>query len=374
MSSSWGQTRGQQERKRRVFIQVEAKAEKQETEEKDKGKKLMRVPEMIEVTGFLLKHLYELMADDYNARYSPESYQQHQSQQYFNARTQYANNSSSSDEVSDLSLANSQNESQSSSLLSDSDSASSLSSFIEEYDDDDDDDCDQDSDSDFDHDHDDDQTFTTNLSDQNPNDDRLALTSGCQDQNNEEIRSQKSMSSSASSLVSLTSGVGSSDSLASRKTSDCSSSRSSLSQQKQNNQNKRHNHYHNHHLKLAKIKQTNATRRKGNSITNHTNNQQFEINSEQATNHQIVSFLTNNHLPDLICETFIETLFICVFLTITWIFVMIIQLHCQQLQQPAKLFYCNTKFLASLMYCNNKSQLVSMWSFPWILYPLTCTN
>lgn len=76
---------------------------------------------------------------------------------------------------------------------------------------------------------------------------------------------------------------------------------------------------------------------------------------DQETNQQIVSFLANNHLPDLICETFIELLFICVFLAVTWIFVMIIQLHCHQLQQPARMFYCNSKFLASLMYCNNKS-------------------
>lgn len=80
---------------------------------------------------------------------------------------------------------------------------------------------------------------------------------------------------------------------------------------------------------------------------------------DQETNQQIVAFLANNHLPDLICETFIELLFICVFLAITWIFVMIVQLHCHSLQQPARLFYCNTKFLASLMYCNNKSHLVA---------------
>lgn len=80
---------------------------------------------------------------------------------------------------------------------------------------------------------------------------------------------------------------------------------------------------------------------------------------EQETNQQIVSFLANNHLPDLICETFIELLFICVFLAVSWIFVMIVQLHCHQhaSQQPAKIFYCNTKFLSSLMYCNNKSHL-----------------
>lgn len=80
---------------------------------------------------------------------------------------------------------------------------------------------------------------------------------------------------------------------------------------------------------------------------------------EQETNQQIVSFLANNHLPDLICETFIELLFICVFLAVSWIFVMIVQLHCHQQasQQPAKLFYCNTKFLSSLMYCNNKAHL-----------------
>lgn len=80
---------------------------------------------------------------------------------------------------------------------------------------------------------------------------------------------------------------------------------------------------------------------------------------EQETNQQIVSFLANNHLPDLFCETFIELLFICVFLAISWIFVMIVQLHCHQLQQPARLFYCNTKFLASLMYCNSKHHLAA---------------
>lgn len=80
---------------------------------------------------------------------------------------------------------------------------------------------------------------------------------------------------------------------------------------------------------------------------------------EQETNQQIVSFLANNHLPDLFCETFIELLFIFVFLAISWIFVMIVQLHCHQLQQPARLFYCNTKFLASLMYCNTKHHLAA---------------
>lgn len=83
------------------------------------------------------------------------------------------------------------------------------------------------------------------------------------------------------------------------------------------------------------------------------------ITREQETNQQIVSFLTNNHLPDLFCETFIELLFIFVFLAISWIFVMIVQLHCHQLQQPARLFYCNTKFLASLMYCNSKHHLAA---------------
>lgn len=86
-----------------------------------------------------------------------------------------------------------------------------------------------------------------------------------------------------------------------------------------------------------------------------------QIRQEQETNQQIVAFLTNNHLPDLACDTFIELLFICVFLAISWIFVMIVQLHCHQLQQPARVFYCNTKLLASLMYCNNKSaQMVSI--------------
>lgn len=86
-----------------------------------------------------------------------------------------------------------------------------------------------------------------------------------------------------------------------------------------------------------------------------------ETSREQETNQQIVSFLANNHLPDLICETFIELLFICVFLAVSWIFVMIVQLHCHQQAsaQPAKVFYCNTKFLSSLMYCNNKSHLAA---------------
>lgn len=85
-------------------------------------------------------------------------------------------------------------------------------------------------------------------------------------------------------------------------------------------------------------------------------------NSEQESNQQIVSFLTNNQLPDLACETFLELLFICVFVAVSWIFVMIIQLHLNQAHagQPhrqhhqAKSYYCNTRLLASLMYCNNK--------------------
>lgn len=97
--------------------------------------------------------------------------------------------------------------------------------------------------------------------------------------------------------------------------------------------------------------------------------------SEQETNQQIVLFLANNHIPDLICETFIELLFISVFMAITWIFVMILHLHCQssfgaqltseqllllapnsteaanqnKLAQPTS-FYCDTKFLSALMY------------------------
>lgn len=82
--------------------------------------------------------------------------------------------------------------------------------------------------------------------------------------------------------------------------------------------------------------------------------------SNQETNQQIVLFLAQNHLPDLVCETFIELLFICVFLAVSWIFVMIVQLHCNQVHQPARQFYCNTKFLSSLMYCNHKHpELVS---------------
>lgn len=113
---------------------------------------------------------------------------------------------------------------------------------------------------------------------------------------------------------------------------------------------------------------------------------------EQETNQQIVAFLINNQLPDLACETLIELIFICVFLAVSWIFVMIIQLHCHQTSstsspflqvsssssaegstaqtflqhqtttasphesyQYARDFYCNTKFLNSLMYCNNKN-------------------
>jgi cytoskeletal protein RodZ len=51
---------------------------------------------------------------------------------------------------------------------------------------------------------------------------------------------------------------------------------------------------------------------------------------EQETNQRIVSFLINNKLPDLACETLIELIFICVFLAVSWIFVMILQLHCHQ--------------------------------------------
>lgn len=75
---------------------------------------------------------------------------------------------------------------------------------------------------------------------------------------------------------------------------------------------------------------------------------------QQDTNQQIVLFLAQNHLPDLVCETFIELLFICFFLTASWILVMIVQLHSDQVHQPGRQFYCTTKFLSSLMYCNNK--------------------
>lgn len=84
-----------------------------------------------------------------------------------------------------------------------------------------------------------------------------------------------------------------------------------------------------------------------------------QSSADQETNQQIVLFLAQNHLPDLICETFIELLFICVFLAVSWIFVMIVQLHCNQVHQPARHFYCNTKFLSSLMYCNNKIQALA---------------
>lgn len=115
--------------------------------------------------------------------------------------------------------------------------------------------------------------------------------------------------------------------------------------------------------------------------TNSNNNQNSENRlqefREQETNQQIVSFLTNNQLPDLACETFIELLFICVFLAISWVFVMIVQLHYtsssllqvsagstapltrhqhhheHHQHQPAKSFYCQTAFINSLMYCNN---------------------
>lgn len=112
--------------------------------------------------------------------------------------------------------------------------------------------------------------------------------------------------------------------------------------------------------------------------------QAAETKPEQETNQQIVSFLINNQLPDLACETLIELIFICVFLAVSWIFVMIIQLHCHQTvsqslmdlndgapshsihshsasSSPSSAYskdtYCNTKFLNSLMYCNNHISL-----------------
>lgn len=98
------------------------------------------------------------------------------------------------------------------------------------------------------------------------------------------------------------------------------------------------------------------------STSNQTNACQWVSgaqSSDQEANQQIVLFLVNNHLPDLICETFIELLFLSVFVALTWIFVMVIQLHCQTSHEPAKYFYCNTKFLSALMYCNDKSHLSS---------------
>ena len=113
---------------------------------------------------------------------------------------------------------------------------------------------------------------------------------------------------------------------------------------------------------------------------------------EQETNQQIVSFLINNQLPDLVCETVIELIFISVFLAVSWIFVMIIQLHFQSTlgavvsggdlssaqghgahrlasssgpgvnsYQSARQFYCNTVFLNSLMYCNNNEAKLSSY-------------
>lgn len=84
----------------------------------------------------------------------------------------------------------------------------------------------------------------------------------------------------------------------------------------------------------------------------------FGQSSEQEANQQIVLFLVNNHLPDLICETFIELLFLSVFVALTWIFMMIIQLHCQTANSDSmRYFHCNTKFLDSLMYCHDKFHL-----------------
>lgn len=115
--------------------------------------------------------------------------------------------------------------------------------------------------------------------------------------------------------------------------------------------------------------------------------EQVVASSLASESQQIVSFLINNQLPDLACETLIELIFICVFLAISWILVMIIQLHCHQsssqslvdvgwpdadaasssssspTQHPsssylyARDYYCNTKFLNSLMYCNNHNSL-----------------
>lgn len=103
-----------------------------------------------------------------------------------------------------------------------------------------------------------------------------------------------------------------------------------------------------------------------------------QLESLASESQQIVSFLINNQLPDLACETLIELIFICVFLAISWILVMIVQLHCHQTSPHsivdiswsdasssstsqtssssylyARDYYCNTKFLNSLMYCNN---------------------
>lgn len=97
-----------------------------------------------------------------------------------------------------------------------------------------------------------------------------------------------------------------------------------------------------------------------------TSGQQRQLNEserEQETNQQIVTFLIYNQLPDLACETFIELLSICVFLAISWILVMIVQLHSHPLQMEqqtkqqfhsARQVYCQTRLVNSLMYCNNK--------------------
>lgn len=80
------------------------------------------------------------------------------------------------------------------------------------------------------------------------------------------------------------------------------------------------------------------------------------IYSEQEINQQIISFLVNNNLPDLICETVIELTFLFLLVASAWIFVVATQMHCQTSYEPENY---NSRLLPSLYLCNDQSRLAS---------------
>lgn len=80
------------------------------------------------------------------------------------------------------------------------------------------------------------------------------------------------------------------------------------------------------------------------------------VYSEQEINQQIILFLVNNNLPDLICETVIELSFVFLLVASAWIFVVATQMHCQTSYEPENY---NSRLLPSLYVCNDQSRLAS---------------
>lgn len=88
------------------------------------------------------------------------------------------------------------------------------------------------------------------------------------------------------------------------------------------------------------------------------NSQYLQTNRQQQTpdpNDALISFLVNNHLPELAAETVIELLVLSALLACAWIAATIAQVHCNQTTTTNKLVNCPLAFNCQQQQTNHAS-------------------